>query len=375
MMGLYVVQLKAHLVPSQGVFRHDGGTDHLGASGTTAAVAGGTATGSQNRAGGRATLAHLLHGGAGALVELLSLAVAAGNPEHTGTVSGGTGNDTDSNANGAGLGLGAAGRAIAVGVVATVGVVITSIVVAAVSGIAIAAGVVAREFERNCRVNHRHQRLDGFTGLVVESRVGVGLEGSQGIHLVTREVEDGKSRVVASGLPVVVGLNGKHDRGILGRESGQSVLDGLRSQVEDLRRGQGGGGNKRPWQLAVETKLEQNGVRGSLADFVRGGDGAGKRGRRGGLGGLAGAGALSGGNGGHDQDGGGNPVVVIGSRGSGNLGLGGLGLHRGLGLGRARFTGRSGDRNGGDVRGGSGNLGSLVGTSARGGNSCAQNGD
>lgn len=92
-------------------------------------MAGGTATGSKHRTGSGTSLAHLLNGRARALVQLLSLAVAAGNPEHTRTVSGSTGYNTNSNSNRASFSLRATGRAIGVLIVAIVRAIIAAAVV------------------------------------------------------------------------------------------------------------------------------------------------------------------------------------------------------------------------------------------------------
>lgn len=183
--------------------------------------------------------------------------------------------------------------------------------------------------------------MDGFASLVVESRIGVDLKRFQSIDLVTREVEDSKGGVIARGLPVVVRLNSKHNWAVLGREGWQSVLNGLRGVVEDLRRRQGSGCNKRPGQLAVETKLEQDGVRRSLGDLVRRGDRTRERRWCCGLRGLTGGRALRGGDGRHDKDGRWHPVVVV--RGGGRRRLRrSLRLHGGLG--RAHFLARRGCR-------------------------------
>lgn len=155
--GLYVVLSKACLVPSQRVLRHNGSADHLRTSSSTATMAGGTATSSEHRTRGGTSLAHLLNGRARALVQLLSLAVAAGNPEHTRTVSGSTGHNTDSDSNRASLSLGAPGRAIGVFVVTAVRAIITATIAATASRVASTTWVVSRELEGDCRVNHRHQ--------------------------------------------------------------------------------------------------------------------------------------------------------------------------------------------------------------------------
>lgn len=47
-------------------------------------------------------------------MELLSLTVAAGNPEHTSTVSSGTGHSSNTNSDRCGISLGTAGRTIGV---------------------------------------------------------------------------------------------------------------------------------------------------------------------------------------------------------------------------------------------------------------------
>lgn len=299
-------------------------------------MAGGTAT-SEHRTGSGTSLAHLLNGRARALVQLLSLAVAAGNPEHTRTVSGSTGHNTDSNSNRASLSLGRPSRAIGVFIVTAVRAITTATTAATASRVASTTWVVSRELEGDCRVNHRHQGLDGFASLVVESRIGVNLERFQSIDFVTREIEDSNGGVIARGLPVVVWLNSKHNWAVLGRESWHSVLDSLRGVVEDLRRRQGSGCNKGPGQLAVETKLEQDGVRRSLGDLIRRGDRTRERGWCCGLRGLTGGRALCGGDGRHDKDGRWHPVVVVG-------GGGGRRLRRSLrfhsGLGRARFFAR-----------------------------------
>ena len=120
-------------------------------------MAGGTATSSEHRTSGGTSLAHLLNGRARALVQLLSLAVAAGNPEHTRTVSGSTSHNTDSNSDGASLSLGAPGRAIRVFVVTAVWAIITATIAATASRVASTTRVVSRELEGDCRVNHRHQ--------------------------------------------------------------------------------------------------------------------------------------------------------------------------------------------------------------------------
>ena len=87
-------------------------------------------------------------------MQLLSLAVAAGNPEHTRTVSGSTGHNTNSDSHGASLSLGASGRAIGIVASATVRAVIAAAILDTASRVAFATGVVSRELEGNCGVNH-----------------------------------------------------------------------------------------------------------------------------------------------------------------------------------------------------------------------------
>ena len=170
-------------------------------------------------------------------MQLLSLAVTAGDPEHTGTIRGGTGADTNSNANRAGLGLGAAGGAsVTVVVTATVATVVAVVVVAAVVArgrILIASGEVAVELKGDGWVDHAHDGLDSLVLLLVQGGVGVELEALQSLNLLAGVVEDGESGVVAGALPGVVRLQGEHGHVFAARDS---ILHSLGNKVEDLRR-------------------------------------------------------------------------------------------------------------------------------------------
>lgn len=225
------------LVPAQRVLRHNGGTDHLGALAARYAV---TSTDD------RGTLAHLVDR-ARALVQLLSLAVTTSNPEHSRTVGGGTSHGTDSNAGGASATL-AAARGTIRGVVSAAAAVAAAAAAAVATvraggRVGIITGPVAGEVQRNSGVNHAHQGLNSSALLLgVEKRVRVVLLRQKLLVTLSGEVEDGKSGVVASLLPVVVRLESEHLS--LGTPVGKSMLQGLRNVLEDLRRRERSGGDE-----------------------------------------------------------------------------------------------------------------------------------
>ncbi|KOC08609.1 hypothetical protein AFLA70_686g000421 [Aspergillus flavus AF70] len=263
------------LVPSEGVFGHHRGTDHLRTPGAAAvvAVARHTATRSEQRCTVTA-LAHLLDIRARPLVQLTLLAVATSHPEHARTVGSGSRHDTNTNANRAGMSRSAAaGTRVRVGVRLAVAIVAAGVAAGptrAGRSTAARGGARLANHQRNGGINHRHQSVGGAIGLLVKPRVGVVQHLPQRVHLIGGNVPHGDGSDIARALRVVVGLDRQH-RHLLSEDL-QCILQSERNVKEDLRGRQRRRGHEAVAQLAIESQLNQGRVCWRLDGNVAGRD-------------------------------------------------------------------------------------------------------